>query len=134
MNLSYAITLSVFLAAYIIISGFLCFIEPYSEKSLKIIIAEYASYNNRTTVTTIDTVQNLAFNDVSNKRNNLLLNLPTSEATNIALNDDSQPQQILVQQQQQQQQYQQQQTSVNFNYAAKNRFISRYHILKSKKI
>jgi hypothetical protein len=35
VNLNYAITLSVFLAIYILIFPFLCFVEPYSEKNFK---------------------------------------------------------------------------------------------------
>jgi len=40
VNLNYAITLSVFLAIYIIICPFLCFVEPYCEKNFKILIDE----------------------------------------------------------------------------------------------
>ncbi|RNA32255.1 SID1 transmembrane family member 2 isoform X3, partial [Brachionus plicatilis] len=49
VNLSYAITLSVFLAIYVVICPFLCFVEPYCEKNLKNLIDEYKL--NQTTFT-----------------------------------------------------------------------------------
>ncbi|CAF0758581.1 unnamed protein product [Brachionus calyciflorus] len=54
VNLSYAITLSVFLAIYVVICPFLCFVEPYSEKNLKTLIDEYKL--NETTFTTSSAV------------------------------------------------------------------------------
>lgn len=41
VNLNYAITLSFFLAIYIFICPFLCFIEPYSEKNFRHLINEF---------------------------------------------------------------------------------------------
>lgn len=43
VNLNYALTLSCFLALYILICPFLCFVEPYSEKNLKQLIHEFKS-------------------------------------------------------------------------------------------
>ncbi len=59
INLNFAITLSVFLAIYLFICPFLCFVEPYSEKNFKFLIDEFRnnSVNSLTTNTPITSSQ-----------------------------------------------------------------------------
>lgn len=59
INLNFAITLSVFLAIYLFICPFLCFVEPYSEKNFKFLIDEFKnnSVNSLTTNTPITSSQ-----------------------------------------------------------------------------
>lgn len=58
INLNFAITLSVFLAIYIFICPFLCFVEPYSEKNLRILIHELKSNSVVSLSTTITPISN----------------------------------------------------------------------------
>ena len=95
VNLNFAITLSVFLAIYIFICPFLCFIEPYSEKNLKTLISEYKTSDTimslTTTVVPTPTSNNKLFDAVdqtanhNRKLNKNLLKTVASEACNTLL-------------------------------------------------
>lgn len=78
VNLSFAITLSVFLAIYIFICPFLCFIEPYSEKNLKHLINEFHKsetiLSTSTNVTPLPTSSNQLSNVLSKENFNSLEN------------------------------------------------------------
>jgi len=70
INLNFAITLSVFLAAYLFICPFLCFVEPYSEKNFKCLIDEHKCNSVVSLSTAITPVSNnRSYYSLKEKRN-----------------------------------------------------------------